>query len=76
MYSVLFKSRNKPQPLNLPSVLYSGRNEVNTGSLNTGMPQHICQLGHIPAGAVERAGKQVPQVVGENLGRCYACFLT
>ena len=49
--------RNKPQPFQLPGVFYAGRDEVDAGSLNTGMAQHIRQLCYIPAGAVEGSGE-------------------
>ena len=58
--------RNKSQPLQLLGVFYAGRDEVNAGGLNTGVPQHIRQFCHIPTGSVERPGKQMPQVVGED----------
>ena len=49
--------RNKPQSLQLPGMFYTGGDEVDTGGLNTGVPQYIRQLCYIPAGAVERTGK-------------------
>ena len=53
----VFGLRNKPQSLQLPGMFYTGGDEVDTGGLDTGVPQHIRQLCYIPAGAVERTGK-------------------
>ena len=70
----VFDLRNKPQPLQLPGVFYAGGDEVDAGSLNAGVPQHIRQLRHIPAGTVECPGEQVSQVVGEDLRWSHICF--
>lgn len=66
MYSVLFRSRNKAQPFDLPGVFDSSGDKVDTCSFDTGVPQHIRQLRHIPAGAVEGPREQVPQIVGKD----------
>ena len=49
-------------------MLRPGGQEVNAGSLNTGMAQQVGQLHDVPAGPVEDGGEQVAQVVGKHLG--------
>ena len=48
-------------------VFRPGGYEVNAGGLDGTVAQHIRQLDHVPADLVERAGEQMPQVVGEHL---------
>ena len=40
---------------------------INTGGVDAGMSQNICQLGNILFNAVKGAGKQMTQIVGEHL---------
>ena len=68
--------RNKTQSLQLPGVLHVGRDEINTGSLNAGVPKDIRQLRYIPAGTIKGPGEQMPQVVGEDFRGCYVGFFT
>ncbi len=46
-------------------MLHAGGDKIDACGLNAGVAQHVCQLGDILINAVERPGKQVPQIVGE-----------
>ena len=49
-------------------MLRTGRNNVNTGGIDTAMTEDICQLGDILFYSVECSCKQMSQIVGKNLG--------
>ena len=51
------KLGDQPQLIQGPGMLGAGGDEVDAGGLNTGMPQHISQFGHIPARPIEGSGK-------------------
>ena len=55
--------------LQLFFMLRAGRDQVNAGGREAGMPQDVRQLDHVPGQAVKRPGKQVAEVVGEDLPR-------
>lgn len=42
-------------------------NEIDPGGVDGAVTQYVGQLRHVPADAVETAGEQMPQVVGEHL---------
>ena len=66
--SSYIKSRDESQPLQLPGVFHPAGDKVDPCCLDAGVPQHIRQPGHIPAGPVEGPGKEMPQIVREYLG--------
>ena len=70
-YFVILQLQDEPQPVHAADILNACGNEVNSGGFNAGMAQHIRKLHHVPAGFVERPGKQMAQVVGEHLGGRY-----
>ncbi len=61
---------DQTHPFHLSDMLRFGGDEIEPGCFNTGMAQHIRQLCHIPANPIEGLGKQVPQIVRKDLGRC------
>ena len=50
-------------------MLGTGRNEVDAGGREAGVPQDVRQFDHVPGQAVKRPGKQVAEVMGEDLPR-------
>ena len=59
--------QKQAQPFDLPGVFHAGGYEVNAGSINGAVAQQIRQLDNILAGSVKYGGKQMPEVVRENL---------
>ena len=50
-------------------MLRAGGDEVDPGGVHAGVAQHVGQFGHVPAGLVEAAGKEMAQIVGKDLPR-------
>lgn len=63
IYIVLF---HKSQPFQLPLVFFAGGDEVEPRGFQRAVPQHVRQLGYVPANVVKGPGEQVAQVVGEH----------
>ena len=57
-------------------MLRSRCDDINTGGVDVGVAQDICQLRNILFQAVKHPGKQVAQIMGKYLIRCHTCLLT
>ena len=56
IYIVLF---HKSQPFQLPLVFFAGGDEVEPRGFQRAVPQHVRQLGYVPANVVKGPGEQV-----------------
>lgn len=75
-YVVFLRLNHQAKPLDFPAVFRSGGHNIDPRCINAAVPQNICQLCDIFLNAIESPGKQLAQIVGENLGRidtrCFA----
>ena len=46
----------------------AGGHDIDSCSIDAAVAQDVCQLGNVLFDAVESAGKELAQVVGENFG--------
>ncbi len=60
---------NQSQPLYFACVDIAAFHHVDSGSVNAGMSQNIGKPGYILFHAVIRPGKQMAEIMGENLAR-------
>ena len=68
----LFCLTEQPQPFQLPQMLRAGGQQVDSSGLDGAVAQNIRQLHYVLTGPVKGPGKQVPQIVGEDLIRRHA----
>ena len=66
----------KAQAFDLTTMLYTGCDNIDTGSIDGAVSQNIGQLGDVLFDAIESAGKEFSQVVGKDLRRLHAGSLT
>ena len=57
-------------------MLRTGRDQVDAGSFDAAVAQHVGQLWYIPADPVKRPGEQMPEIVREHLGGRYSGLFT
>lgn len=58
---------HKPQPIQLPAVFRAGGHDIDPGGFDAAVAQNVRQLGDVLFHAVEGAGKELTQIVGEYL---------
>lgn len=62
---------NQPQPLDLSSVFGSGGHDIDAGGVDAAVAQNVGRLGDVLFNAVEGAGEQFAEIVGEYLAGLY-----
>ena len=62
---------NQSQPLNFSPVLGSGGHDVDAGGVDAAVAQNVGQPGDVLFNAVEGAGEQFAEIVGEYLAGLY-----
>ena len=67
---------NQVHMLHFALMLRTRCNNINTGGIDTGMPEYICELGNILLNSVKSTGKQMAQIVRKHLARRYVRLLT
>ena len=62
---------DKPQPLDFAAVFGAGGHDIDSCGVDAAVPQNVGKLGNVLFDAIESAGKEFAQIVGENLRRRY-----
>ena len=57
-------------------MLRAGGKEINSGGIDGAVPQQVRQLYNVAGRFIKGDGKQMPQVVGKNLGSLYPMSLS
>lgn len=67
-----FRLTDQPQLFKLPLMLGPGGQEVDAGSLDTAVSQHVSQPCNVPAYLIKSRSKKMPEVVGKHLATLHA----
>ena len=59
---------NQPQLFQLPGMVRTAGNQIDAGRLDRAVTKKGSQLHHITENLVKRPGKEVPKIMGKNLG--------
>ena len=62
---------DKPQPFDFAAVFGAGGHDIDSCGVDAAVPQNVGKLGNVLFDAIESAGKELAQIVGENLRRRY-----
>ena len=65
---------DQSQPFQLFRVFRAGGHQIDPRSIDGGVSQNVRQLHDVTAGLIENGGEQMPEVVGEDLGRLHPGF--
>ena len=64
---------DKPQPFDFAAVFGAGGHDIDSCGVDAAVPQNVGKLGNVLFDAIESAGKELAQIVGENLRGRYVC---
>ena len=67
-------SYHQPHILKSLTVLCAGRNDINACRIDTAVAEYVGKFGNVLLDAVERAGKKMSQVMGENFPAQNVCM--
>ena len=75
-YVVFFFLHDQAQAFDLSAMLGSGGHDIDSCGVDAAMAQNIRQLRNILLDPIKSPGKELAQVMGENLGRIHICSMT
>ena len=62
------------QPVQDPFVFFYAGSHIDPGSLDGGMTQYVRQMGHVLLHRIKTPGKQVAEIMWENLFLLHTCL--